>query len=135
MTVGRSAQLAGVAVLVLVANVAASFLYMVFYSYVIDPGHDAAYYNAHIQKAAPYCSIVAGIPLMFLAGWWVTGWSRQTGARPAWIIWLVYGVIDLGVLLAAGMTARVALLFVLSFGTKLAAVLYGAKRRLGAHMS
>ncbi len=130
MTVGRSAQLAGVAVMVLVANVAASFLYMLIYSYVIDPGHDAAYYNAHIQVAAPYCSIVVGIPLMFLAGWWVTGWSRQAGARPAWMVWLVYGVIDLGVLIAAGMTARVAVLFVVSFGTKLAAILYGAKRRM-----
>jgi hypothetical protein len=43
---------------------------MVVYSYVINPGHEEKYYHDHIQVAAPYCSIVAGIPLMFLAGWW-----------------------------------------------------------------
>ena len=45
MTLGRVALLVGVAVLVLVANVAASIGYMVLYGHVIDPGHDAKYYN------------------------------------------------------------------------------------------
>jgi hypothetical protein len=120
MTVGRVALLVGVAVLVLVANVAASILYMVVYSYVIDPGHDPQYYNDHIQVAGPYCSIVAGIPLMFLAGWWVAGWWRRAlGVRGAWIVWLAYTVIDLAILLAAGMSMGVGLLFVVSFATKL----------------
>ena len=69
MTVSRVALLVGVAILVLVANVATSVLYMVVYGHVIDPGHEPQYYNDHIQVAAPYCSIVAGIPLMILAGW------------------------------------------------------------------
>ncbi len=69
------------------------------------------------------CSIVAGIPLMFLAGWWVAGWWRQAhGGRAAWIVWLAYTVIDLAILLAAGMSRGVGLLFVVSFATKLAAV-------------
>jgi hypothetical protein len=131
MTIGRVAMLVGVAVLVLVANVAASIVYMVVYSYVIDPGHDPQYYNDHIQVAGPYCSIVAGIPLMFLAGWWVTGWWRRAlGVRPAWIVWLAYTVIDLAILLAVGLTIRVALLFGVSFATKLAAAHFGARRRL-----
>ena len=71
---GRIARLIGVALLVMVTNIAVSVLYMVVYSYLIDPGHEKEYYDAHIQVAAPYCSIIAGIPLMFLAGWWVGGW-------------------------------------------------------------
>jgi hypothetical protein len=131
MTVGRVALLVGVAVLVLVANVAASILYMVVYSYVIDPGHDPQYYNDHIQVAGPYCSIVAGIPLMFLAGWWVAGWwQRALGVRPALIVWLAYSVIDLAVLLAVGMSLRVGLLLVVSFATKLTAAYCGAQRRI-----
>ena len=55
MTVGRVALLVGVALLVLVANVAASVLYMVIYGYVIDPGHEPKYYDDHIQVAGPYC--------------------------------------------------------------------------------
>lgn len=131
MTAGRVALLVGVAILVLVANVATSILYMVVYSYVIDPGHDPKYYNDHIQVAGPYCSIVAGIPLMFLAGWWVAGWWRQAlGVRGAWIVWLAYCLIDLAVLLAAGMSVGVALLFLVSFATKLAAAHFGARLRL-----
>ena len=115
----------------LVANVAASIVYMVVYSYVIDPGHPPQYYDEHIQVAGPYCSIVAGIPLMFLAGWWVTGWWRRAlGVRPAWIVWLAYTVIDLAILLAVGMSMQVSLLFGVSAATKLAAVQLGATRRM-----
>ncbi len=134
MTFGRVALLVGVTVLVLVANVAVSIGYMVVYGHVIDPGHDASYYNDHIQAAAPYCSIVAGIPLMFAAGWWVTGWwRRELGVRPAWVVWGAYAVIDLAVVLAAGLSLGVAMLFVVSFATKLAAALFGAKVRLARH--
>jgi hypothetical protein len=131
MTVGRVALLVGVALLVLVANVAASVLYMVIYSYVIAPGHEPGYYNDHIQVAGPYCSIVAGIPLMFLVGWWVAGWWRRAlGVRAAWTVWLAYTVIDLAILLAAGISLGVGLLFMISFATKLGAVLWGAKVRM-----
>lgn len=131
MTVGRVALLVGVAVLVLVANIAVSILYMVLYGHVIDPGHDTQYYNEHIQVAGPYCSIVAGIPLMFLAGWWVAGlWRRALGVRAAWIVWLAYTVIDLAILLAARMSLGVGVLFVVSFATKLGAALWGAKVRM-----
>jgi hypothetical protein len=128
MMLGRVAWLVGVALLVLVVNVAASILYMVVYSYVIDPGHEAQYYNDHIQVAAPYCSIVAGIPLMFLASWWVGGWwEGQFAIKAALGIWLAYAVIDIGVLLAAGLlTPRMAVLSAVSLLTKLAAVYLGA---------
>jgi len=54
MTFGRIALLVGVAVLVLMANVAMSIGYMVVYGHVIDPGHEAKYYSDHIQVAGPY---------------------------------------------------------------------------------
>ena len=91
MTLGRVAALTGLALGVRAANVAVSILYMVVYSHVIDPGHEKAYYEAHVRIAAPYCSIVAGIPLMFLVGWWV-------GMRPAIFVWLVYAIVDVAVL-------------------------------------
>ena len=131
MTFWRVALLVGVAVLVLVANVAASVGYMVVYGYVIDSGHEAKYYNDHIQIAEPYCSIVAGIPLMFAAGWWVTGWWRRAlGMRPAWVVWVAYTVIDLLILLVAGLSLGDGILVVVSLATKLVAVLFGAKLRL-----
>ncbi len=127
MTLGRLARLVGVALLVLVVNVAVSILYMVIYSYFINPGHEEQYYRDHIQVAAPYCSIVAGMPLMFLAGWWVGGWWEvEFAVKAALLVWLAYVVIDMGVLLAAGLTPRIAVLFAVSFLTKLAAAYLGA---------
>jgi hypothetical protein len=127
MTIGRLPSLVGVALLVLVVNVAVSILYMVVYGHLIDPGHEEQYYHDHINVAAPYCSIVAGIPLMFWAGWWVGGrWEVEFAVKAALTIWLSYALIDLAVLLAAGLTTRIAALFVVSILTKLAAVYVGA---------
>ena len=123
----RIAWLVGIALLVMVANIVASVLYMVVYSYLINPGHEKEYYDAHIQVAAPYCSIVAGIPLMFLAGWWVGGWWRgEFAVKSALVIWLAYAVIDLAIAMAAGLTSSMAILVAVSLVTKLAAVYFGA---------
>ena len=119
MTLGRVAALAGLALAVMAVNVAVSILYMVVYSHVIDPGHDKAYYEAHVRIAAPYCSIAAGIPLMFLVGWWVGLW-------PAMIVWLVYAVVDVAVLAASGLTLRIGALVAVSLLTKLASAYLGA---------
>jgi len=117
----------GVALLVLVLNVGVSIVYMVVYSHLIDPGHDEQYYREHIKAAAPYCSIVAGMPLMFLAGWWVAGWwEGQFAVKAALGVWLAYALIDMSVLLAAGLTTGIAVLSAVSLLTKLAAVYVGA---------
>ena len=127
MSMGRLAWLVGVAVLVLVVNVGVSIVYMVVYSYLIDPGHDEQYYREHIKVAAPYSSVVAGMPLMFLAGWWVAGWWQgQFAVKAALVVWLAYALIDIAVLVAAGLTTRIAVLFAVSLLTKLAAVYVGA---------
>ena len=123
----RIAWLIGIALLVLIANVVASILYMVVYSYVIDPGHDAQYYNDHIQNAAPYCSIIAGIPLMFLAGWLVGRWWRgEFAVKSAIVIWFIYTIVDLAIIAAAGATAKIGILVGISLLTKLIAAYAGA---------
>lgn len=127
MTLVRLASLIGVSLLVMALNVAISILYMVIYGHLINPGHEESYYHEHIKVAAPYCSIAAGIPLMFLAGFWVAGWwDGQLAVKAALVVWLAYAMIDIGVLLAAGMTGKIAVLFAISFLTKLAAVYVGA---------
>ena len=127
INLGRIAWLVGIAVLVMVANVLVSILYMVVYGYLIDPGHEKEYYDAHIQVAAPYSSIVAGIPLMFLAGYWIGGWwEGKYAVASAVTVWLVYVLIDVLALMAAGFTARGAILVAISLVTKLAAIYVGA---------
>lgn len=127
INLSRIAWLVGIAVLVMIANIMVSVLYMVVYGHLIDPGHEKQYYDAHIQVAAPYSSIVAGIPLMFLAGFWISGWwEGKFAVQAALVVWLAYVLIDFAVLLAAGLTSRIAILFAVSFVTKLAAIYLGA---------
>jgi hypothetical protein len=131
MTLGRVAVLVFIGLLVLIANVSISFLYMVVYGHLIDPGHEEAYYQAHIKIAAPYCSIIAGIPLMFLTGWWVGGfWGVRLGVQSAIIVWLAYAAIHLAAmaayaLAAPGLTARDGVLVAFSLLTQLAAAYLG----------
>jgi hypothetical protein len=127
INLSRIAWLVGIALLVMVANILVSVLYMVVYGHLIDPGHEQQYYNAHIQVAAPYCSIVAGIPLMFLAGLWISGWwEGKFAVEAALTVWFVYALIDLAALMAAGWTSRIAMLVAVSLVTKLAAIYVGA---------
>ena len=84
MTLGRVAALTGLALGVMAVNVAVSILYMVVYSHAIDPGHEKAYYEAHVRIAAPYCSHCRGHPTD-VPGWLVGGHaarhSRLAGLR------------------------------------------------------
>ena len=68
----------------------------------------------------------------FLAGWWVAGWwEGQFAVKAALVVWLAYVLIDLAVLVASGLTTRIAVLFAISFLTKLAAVYLGSM--VGSH--
>jgi len=113
---------------VMIVNVLISVLYVVVYSYGIDPGHDEAYYQAYAQVAAPYSSIVAGIPLMYIAGRWIGGkFPKGNRVKAALLVWLVYFVLDLAIIAAVGALAQIALVFTISFVTKLAAAYLGGR--------
>lgn len=124
-------QLLGVTLLVMVSNVLASVLYMVVYGHVLNPGQEPAHYQQHIQVAGPYCSIVAGIPLLFAAGYWVSNWyQRRFQYRPSLIVWGWYLLLDTTILAFSGLTMNLLLLVAASFLTKLIACLAGAYLRL-----
>jgi hypothetical protein len=84
------------------------------YSYLINPGQDAAHYQAYARVSAPYSSIVAGMPLMFLVCRWIgKKFAVRLSATAALLVWLVYFLIDITVLVFAGELSRLALLFVI----------------------
>jgi hypothetical protein len=123
---------------VMILNVLISVLYVFVYSYSIDPGHDGAYYQAYAQAAAPYSSIIAGVPLMYLAGRWIGGkFPKGNSVKAALLVWLVYFIIDLSIIVAAGAMAQIAILFTISFVTKLAAAYLGGltAQKRGAYLS
>ena len=61
MTFGRLARIVGVALLVLVVNVAVSILYMVVYGHLIDPGHDEQYYHDHLILHSALSATFGGV--------------------------------------------------------------------------
>lgn len=114
------------ALIVLIGNVGIHVLYMVAYSYLINPGQDMANYQAHAQFSAPYSSIVVGIPLMFLVCRWIgKKFAAESSVTAALLVWLVYFLIDLTVILFAGALGGLAFFFVISFATKFAAAYFG----------
>ena len=126
MNVKRLAWIIGASVFILVVNVALSVAYMVFYSYVVNPGHHEQFYEEHVQIAAPYCSIVFGIPLFYLVCRWLGGkWEKDFAVKAAIFVWLFYALIDAAVLIASGLTLTITVLMTISLITKLISAYFG----------
>lgn len=59
-------KLFGMALLAMTILVLVSFLEVVVYSYLINPGHEMPVYEAHAQFTAPYISGIFGFIVFFL---------------------------------------------------------------------
>jgi len=126
MNIKRLACIIGVAIFTLVVNVGFSILYMVFYGYVINPGHDEQFYQEYVKIAAPYCSIFFGIPLFyFVCRWLGQRWERDFAVKAAISVWIVYALIDLSIVAASAITLSGAGLVTISLITKLISAHFG----------
>jgi hypothetical protein len=126
----RSYQLnaLGVALSIMVVNVLLSVFVVAVYSYTIEPGRDAAFYETAAQRIAPWSSVVFGAPLFFGAIFWR---SRKKPERNPVLFGMVsfslYAAIDLSVLFAAGGVLSLLGIIVLSMTTKLLGAYAGAR--------
>ena len=83
-----------------------------------------------MAAAAPVSSVVAGVPLMFLAGLFLSRGRTGRGAlAAAGAMALLYIVIDAAILLAADAGSSVWAWEVLSYSTKMLSALAGAMLR------
>jgi hypothetical protein len=117
----------GIALAVLIANVAVSFGVVWVYATFIEPGHDEAFYQAAAQWIAPWSSVFAGAVLFFLALWWLA-WRRQgrNGYVFAAAVVAIYAAIDVSVIAAVGALGAMGLIVAVSMASKLAGALLGA---------
>ena len=128
MTIGRLAWIIGAAILILVVNVSLSIMYMVVYGYLINPGQPESFYQEHVKIAAPYCSIICGIPLFYFVCRWIGGkWEKRFSVKAAISVWIAYAVIDLTVIIAnfRDLTLWLSFLVIISFSTKLISAYFG----------
>ncbi|CAN5543673.1 hypothetical protein BH10ACI1_BH10ACI1_06040 [soil metagenome] len=127
MNIRRLVWIIAAAIFILVVNVGLSILYMVFYSYLINPGHDEQFYQEHVKVAAPYCSIVFGIPLFYFVCRWIGDkWEKEFAVKSAISVWIVYALVDVTILVASGLTIWIAGLMAISLITKLISAYFGA---------
>ena len=118
------------ALAVMIANVAISFGIVWVYSTFISPDQPLSRYQAFAETAAPIGSVVAGIPLMLLAGYLLgRGRQRRGALLAAGAAALVYIVLDVAILVGAKAGGAVWAWAALSHATKLAAALAGAALR------
>ncbi len=121
------AKAVGVALVIMMANVAISYGVVAVYAYFIEPGHDGAFYEASAQRIAPWSSVVAGGFLFFGALYWLT---RRTPDRHAIGFALAvassYAAFDLAILAGAGALPSLGGIVALSLLTKFAAGIAGA---------
>ncbi|MGD9966608.1 MAG: hypothetical protein AB7T59_08825 [Hyphomonadaceae bacterium] len=127
MTLWDSVKAIGVALLIMVLNVAAAFGVVWVYATFIETGHDQAFYEAAAQRIAPWSSVVAGAVLFLVMLWWLA-WRRagRNGYAFAAVVVLVYAAIDVSVIAMAGALTSMSAIVAASMSTKLAAALAGA---------
>ena len=121
-----------IAVAAMALNVAVFFLWVFLYSTFIAPGQDAAAYEAYANRAAPWGSVIAGIPILLAGGWVLARWQGG-GWRTGIFAGIAYAVIDLLILSAAGVLFDLLGIAALSWSTKIGAAALGgalAGRRL-----
>ena len=112
------------AVIAEITQVAATFVWVAIYSYLINPGQPMAAYQAHAQASGPWVSILAGVPIFYAASRWIAR-SRPT----ALALFGIFVVID-GALLVGMMdswTGAAVLLIGLSYLSKLCACALGGR--------
>ncbi|WP_395644667.1 hypothetical protein [Terricaulis sp.] len=128
MKVSDFAKAAGVALLLMVLNVAAAFAAVFVYSVIVAPGHDEAFYQAAAQRIAPWSSIFAGMPLFFAAGWL---FAKRRPARNRYAFAAsfsgFYAVADVSILASEGALLALGGFVAASMITKFAAALVGAR--------
>lgn len=116
------------AIALLIVNVAISYVVVAVYAYLIEPGHENAFYEAAAQEIAPWSSVIFGILLFFLAGrYFARRNPERNGIVFALAIAASYAAIDIAIILSLGAFSSIAAIFVLSMTTKALAGYLGAR--------
>ncbi|MBC8352317.1 MAG: hypothetical protein H8E66_10030 [Planctomycetes bacterium] len=118
------AKATGVAVALLAVNLLIAVAVVVFYRFVVEPGHPSEFYDAAALRISPWCSHIAGTALFFGAGLMFTKWRPvRNGFLFAATFTVSYAIIDAAMV---GFSGMFDVEFALSMFAKLAAALAGA---------
>lgn len=110
------------ALLAEIAQIAAAFVWVAIYSYLINPGQAMAAYEQHAQASGPWVSIIAGFAIFYAASRWI---ARSIPTALA--LFAIFLAIDLTlfVFVSANLSAILIALAGASYLTKLLACYLG----------
>ncbi|MXX05158.1 MAG: hypothetical protein F4Z71_00175 [Gammaproteobacteria bacterium] len=121
----------GVAVIVLIFTMAASFPMVAVYAYLIEPGHPPEFYTEAATWIAPWSSYILGPIAFFCCNYWLVKSGRvQFPLRFAASTIGLYLLVDLGLLgflLNIPFSSYVTAAVILSLAVKVIAAFWGAK--------
>jgi hypothetical protein len=115
----------GVALGIMIVNVAISFGVVFAYSLLVEPGHDQAYYEAAAQWIAPWSSIAFGWLLFLIATYILSRKPDRSALAFAITAFAFYAAADLAIIGAAGVLGTVGPIVALSLSSKLAGAIAG----------
>jgi hypothetical protein len=75
-----------------------AFAWVAFYSYAIDPGHEAAFYQDYAQRVSPLVAVIISAPVFGAFGVLAARRGGRPGAQFALTTTIVFLVLDLAVL-------------------------------------
>ena len=131
MTFNDFLKVLGVAITALLLTIAGSFLLVLFYAYLVEPGHELEFYIDALRRLAPWSSHIVGPIAFFASNYWLA--KNSTGRITlAFAISTVvaYLLIDLSILISLGGDTSV----YLEIGAAFWVTLKFAAAILGAHL-
>jgi hypothetical protein len=115
-----------------VAQIAAAFAWVAFYSYVVHPGETPDFYQRYAQVAGPWVSVLAGTPIFYLICRWIGSQNPARAWPTAMALFGLFVLLDGALMFSAGAPSpRMVGVMVASYLLKLVACHLGGRRAAG----
>ena len=115
-----------------VGQIAATFAWVAFYSYLVHPGETPAFYQQYAEMAGPWVSVLAGTPIFYLVCRWIGSRNPARAWPTAMALFGFFLLLDGALVFSAGAPSpRLAGFIAASYLLKLVACHLGGRRAAG----
>jgi hypothetical protein len=115
-----------------VAQIAATFAWDAFYSYLVHPGETPAFYQRYAEVAGPWVSVLAGTPIFYLVCRWIGSRNPARAWPTAMALFGFFLLLDGALMFSAGVPSpRLVGFMIASYLLKLVACHLAGRRAAG----
>lgn len=112
-------KLAGLALLTMITLVIISIIEVAVYAYLVNPGQEDSFYDAHAMISAPYISGIFGFIVFFLVARYWKKKRYENGPKLVFLFPLTYLLLDLVIIVSFGVDwSEFFLTFLIANGAK-----------------